>query len=119
MGMTTLLLLLLVVDSLLCNVLLTPLLLDKLEDEDGLEKDALLGCCTVAVVLSSLTSILGKDEVLVLGLRNEDNASGELAVRLRSKVFLLGAGTGFLVTLLSADLSSGKDSEVETGEVFS
>lgn len=57
--------------------------------------------------------------MLVLGLRMEANASGELAIRLRSIVFLLGTGTGFFGALSSAVLSSGKDTEVDTGEVFS
>ena len=63
--------------------------------------------------------MLGSDVVLVVGLRMAVNASGELLKRLRSIVLLLGTGTGFFGTLSSAALSSGDDTELDTGEVFS
>ena len=64
-------------------------------------------------------STLGSDIVLVVGLRTDVNASGELLKRLRSIVFLLGTGTGFFGTLSSPALSTGNNTEVETGEPFS
>lgn len=123
-GMTRLLL---VVDSLLCNALPALPIVDKLDDEESPDDDSFrgccccccCGCCTCKLVFSSLVSALGRDVVLVLGLRIEVNASGELLIRLRSKVLLLGIGTGFFGTLSSADLSSGNDTEVDTGEPFS
>jgi len=80
---------------------------DKLDNEDNEEleeegaKEDCCGCKVVGLSSSLLTSILGKELVLVFGLRIADSTKGELPVRPRSSVFLLGTGTGFLITLVS------------------
>ena len=98
-------------------------LLDKLppiEDNEELDEEgAKEGCwgCKV-VVLSSpfLTSMLGKELVLVSGLRMADSTKGELPVRPRSKVFLLGIGTGFLTMFVSESvvLAVENDNDADT-----
>ena len=92
---------------------------DKLDieelDDDG-AKEGCLGCTVVALSSSLLTSIPGSELVLVSGLRMEDSTNGELVVRPRSIVFLLGIGTGFLTTLESDSFISAvvNDNDADT-----
>ena len=79
-------------------------------DEEGAKEDC-CGCKVVGLSSSLLTSTLGKELVLVSGLRMADSTKGELPVRPRSSVFLLGTGTGFLTTLVSDSEENDNDAD--------